>query len=37
VVDRLHINLTDEFSPLEMIKEIVDSGNRVPVPDYDFI
>jgi hypothetical protein len=25
------------FGPCEMIKEVVDSGNRVPVSDCDFI
>jgi hypothetical protein len=37
VVDRLQINLTKVFGPLELIKEIVDSRNRVPVSDFDFI
>jgi hypothetical protein len=37
VVDRCKINLTEVFGPRELIKEVVDSGNRVPVSDYDFI
>jgi hypothetical protein len=37
MVARLQINLTEVFGSLELIKEIVDSGNRVPVPDCDFI
>jgi hypothetical protein len=37
VVARLQINLTEAFGPYELIKEVVDSGNWVPVSDYDFI
>jgi hypothetical protein len=37
VVARLQINLTGVFGPRELIKEVVDSGNRVPVSDCDFI
>jgi hypothetical protein len=37
VVAILQINLTELFFPSEMIKEVVDSGNRVLVPDCDFI
>jgi hypothetical protein len=37
VVARILINLTEVFGPLELVKEIVNSGNWVPVPDYDFI
>jgi hypothetical protein len=37
VVAKVQINLTKVFSPIEMIKEVVDYGNRVPVPDCDFI
>jgi hypothetical protein len=37
VVARLQINLTEVFDPRELIKEVVDSGNWVPVPDLDFI
>ena len=37
MVARLQINLTEVFIPRELIKEVVDSGNRVPVSDYDFI
>jgi hypothetical protein len=33
----LQINLTEVFSPLELIKGIVDSGNRVSISDCDFI
>jgi hypothetical protein len=37
VVARIQINVTEVFPPLELIKEIVDSGNHVSVPNYDFI
>jgi hypothetical protein len=37
VVTRLQINLTEVFGPRELIKEVLDSGNRVPVSEYDFI
>jgi hypothetical protein len=37
VVARLQINLTEVFSPLELVKEIVNLGNWVPVLDCDFI
>jgi hypothetical protein len=37
VVARLHINITEVFGPCELIKEVVDSGNWVPVSDCDFI
>jgi hypothetical protein len=37
VVARLKINLTEVFGSRELIKEVVDSGNWVPVSDYDFI
>jgi hypothetical protein len=37
VVARLQINLTEVFGPHELIKEVIDSGNRVPVSDCDFI
>jgi hypothetical protein len=37
VVAKLQINLTEVFSPHDLIKEVVDSGNQVPVCDYDFI
>ena len=37
VVARLQINLTEVFGPCELIKEVVDLGNRVPVSDCDFI
>jgi hypothetical protein len=36
VVARLQINITEILCPLELIKEIVDSRNRVLVSDYDF-
>jgi hypothetical protein len=32
MVARLQINLTELFSPLELVKEIIDSGNR-----YEFL
>jgi hypothetical protein len=37
VVARLQINITEVFSPCELIKEVVDSGNQVSVFDFDFI
>jgi hypothetical protein len=37
VVARLQINLTEVFGPRELIKEVVNLGNRVPVYDCDFI
>jgi hypothetical protein len=37
VVARLQINLIEVFGPRELIKEVVDSGNRVLVSDCDFI
>jgi hypothetical protein len=33
VVARLQINLTEVFVSHELIKEVVDLGNRVPVSD----
>jgi hypothetical protein len=36
MVAKFHINLTEVFFPLELIKEIVDSGNHVPVPEREF-
>ena len=37
VVARLLINITEVFGPHELIKEVVDLGNRVSVSDCDFI
>jgi hypothetical protein len=37
VVARLQVNLTEVFYPLELVKEIVNSMNLVPIPDCDFI
>jgi hypothetical protein len=37
VVARFLINLTEVFGPRELIREVVNSGNRVPVADCDFI
>jgi hypothetical protein len=37
VVAELQINLTDVFSPLDLVKEIVNSENWVLVLDCDFI
>ena len=37
MVARLQINLTKVFGPHELMKEVVDSGNRVPVSECDFI
>jgi hypothetical protein len=34
---RLQINLTEVFGPCELIKEVIDSGNWVPVSYCDFI
>jgi hypothetical protein len=36
VVAKLHINITEVFGPHELIKEVIDSGNRVLVSDCDF-
>jgi hypothetical protein len=37
MVAKLQINLIEVFGPLQLIKETIDSGNQVPVPDFDFI
>jgi hypothetical protein len=37
MVSRLQINIIEVFVPLDMIKEIIYLGNRVPIPDWDFI
>jgi hypothetical protein len=37
MVARLQINLTEVFFPLELVKEISNLGNRVSIPDCDFI
>jgi hypothetical protein len=37
VVARLQINLNEVFVPHKLIKEVIDSGNRVPVSNRDFI
>jgi hypothetical protein len=37
VVGRIQINLIEVFSPLELVKDIVSSGNWVSVSNYDFI
>ena len=37
VVARLQINLIEVFFLLDLVKEIINSWNLVPVPDYDFI
>jgi hypothetical protein len=37
VVARLQVNITEVFSPRELIKEVIDSGNQVSVSDCDFI
>jgi hypothetical protein len=36
-VARLKINITEVFGSFELVEEIVDLGNWVSVPDYDFI
>jgi hypothetical protein len=36
VVAIIQINLSEVFGPRELIKEVIDSGNRVPVSDCDF-
>jgi hypothetical protein len=33
----LQINLTEIFGPLQLVKEIFNLGNWVPIPDCDFI
>jgi hypothetical protein len=35
-VERLHINLTEVFGPRELIKEVVNLRNQVPVSNCDF-
>jgi hypothetical protein len=37
MVSKLQINITEVFGSLEIVKEIIDSGNQVLVPDCDFI
>ena len=37
MVVELQINLTEVFSPLDLVKEITDLGNQVPILDCDFI
>jgi hypothetical protein len=37
VVDKLHININEVFGPCELIKEVIDLGNQVPVSNCDFI
>jgi hypothetical protein len=37
VVARIQINLTELIGPRELIKDVIDSGNWVPVSDCDFI
>jgi hypothetical protein len=37
VVARLKIDIIEVFIPRELIKEVVDSRNQVPVSDCDFI
>ena len=37
VVAELRINLIEVFGLFEMVKEIVNSGNLVLIPDCDFI
>ena len=37
VVAKLQINITKVFGPCELIKEVADSGNRVPFFYCDFI
>jgi hypothetical protein len=36
VVDEIKINLTEVFGLVELVKEIIDLGNWVLVPDCDF-
>ena len=37
VVAILQMNLTEVFIPCDLIKEVIDLGNRVPISDCDFI
>jgi hypothetical protein len=37
VVDELQINIIEVFFPLELVKEIVNLGNWLPVPNCDFM
>jgi hypothetical protein len=37
MVEILHINLTEVFGPIELVKEVMNLVNRVLVLDYYFI
>jgi len=37
VVARLQVNLVEELFPLELVKKVINLGNGVAVPDYDFV
>jgi hypothetical protein len=37
VVAILQINITEVFGPRELVKEVDDLGNQVPIFGYDFI
>jgi hypothetical protein len=37
MVAKIHINLNEVFFPLELVKEIIDLGNQVLVPNCAFI
>jgi hypothetical protein len=36
VVARFQINLTEVFGPHELIKDVINLGNQVPISDCDF-
>ena len=37
MVARFQINFAKELGSLELVKEVVNSRDQVPIPDYDFI
>ena len=37
MVTRLQINLSKELGSLEMVKEVINSGDRVLILDFDFV
>jgi hypothetical protein len=37
MVARLQVNIVEEIFPLELVKKVINPGNGVVVPDYDFV
>jgi hypothetical protein len=37
VVARLQVNLAEEIFPFELVKKVINPGNGIAVPDYDFV